>query len=226
VHCSCCGGDFRRFKDFGRPIPRRALCPVCGSLERHRLVWLYIAQRTELFDQKLSLLHIAPEPAIRARLSAQSNLHCVGADLNSELADVKLDLCRLPFPDACFDAVLCNHVLEHVVDDGAALCELHRVLKPGGWACVQAPVDVDLAQTVEDPGTYGPRERERAFGQQDHVRQYGRDYPDRIRAAGFHVEVITLDVQGDPVQAAALGLMVDERIYLGFRDQGAQPGEG
>jgi SAM-dependent methyltransferase len=226
VHCPCCGGHFRRFKPSGQPARNGALCPVCGSLERHRLLWLYIVTRGELLDRELSLLHVAPEPSIRARLSRQPNLHYIGADLDSILADVRLDLCHLPFPAGHFDAVLCNHVLEHVPDDGAALRELYRVLMPGGWACLQAPVNVDLARTAEDPGTYGPQEREQAFGQWDHVRQYGRDYPDRIRAAGFRIEATTLEVQNDPEQAAAHGLMADELLYIGYRDQETPLGEG
>lgn len=190
------------------------------------MLWLYLATQKELFERELKLLHIAPEPGIRARLRRQPNLQYTGAGLDSALADVRLDLCRLPFPTGHFDAVLCNHVLEHVLDDGAALLELHRVLRPGGWACLQSPVNDGLARTVEDPGTYGPREREQAFGQWDHVRQYGRDYPDRIRAAGFRAEAVRLDVQGDEAQAATYGLMSDEVLYIGFRDERTPLGEG
>jgi SAM-dependent methyltransferase len=218
VHCACCGGSFRRFRDFGRPIRRGVMCPVCGSLERHRLVWLYLSRHTKVLDRSLRLLHIAPEPAIHRRLSAQRNLHYVCADLDSDLAKVHLDLCRLPFDDGRFDVVLCNHVLEHVCDDAAALREIRRVLRPGGRACLQVPVDEGLARSVEDPGTYGPEDRLRAFGQADHVRRYGRDYADRIRAAGLRTEIIQMDLQRDRAQAAAFGLMPGERIYVGVRE--------
>ncbi len=161
------------------------------------------------------LLHIAPEPALLSALSGRTGLTCVSGDLVSRTADVRMDVCRLPFPDGAFEAVLCNHVLEHVPDDRSAIRELYRVLAHGGWACLQVPVDLRLHRTTEVLDRLAPEERERRYGQCDHVRQYGRDYPDRLRENGFRVAQIALETQRIPEQTAALGLMADDRIYIG-----------
>jgi SAM-dependent methyltransferase len=189
VECPCCGGKFRRFVPYGvRPRRPRAQCPACGSVERHRLIWLYLRERTDLFVRAQRFLHVAPEASFQARLRAIPGLRYASADLASPLADVRADVQLLPFADGAFDALFCHHVLEHVPDDRAALRELLRVLRPGGWALLQSPIRSGRAETDEDPSVVDPRERERRFGQRDHVRLYGRDYADRLRSAGFAVE--------------------------------------
>jgi SAM-dependent methyltransferase len=188
VECPCCGGRFRRFVPYGvRPRRRNAQCPGCGAVERHRLLWLYLRERTDLFTRPQRLLHVAPEEVFAARLRALPGLRYVSADLSSPRAMLRADVQRLPHPDACFDSILCHHVLEHVQDDRAALAELRRVLRPGGWAILQSPVRKRLATTLEDASVTDPRERERLFGQSDHLRQYGGDYAARLREAGFEV---------------------------------------
>jgi SAM-dependent methyltransferase len=189
VECPCCGGKFRRFVPYGvRPRRPHAQCPACGSVERHRLIWLYLRERTDLFVRAQRMLHVAPEASFQARLRAIPGLRYASADLASRLAGVRADVQRLPFADGAFDALFCHHVLEHVPDDRAAMRELLRVLRPGGWALLQSPIRSRQAETDEDASVVDPRERERRFGQRDHVRLYGRDYADRLRSAGFVVE--------------------------------------
>jgi SAM-dependent methyltransferase len=161
-------------------------CYGCGAYARHRLIWLYLSRETTLTTAPLRLLHVAPsEPMYARRIAELPNVDYVSADLEDPAAMEHWDVTDIPHPDASFDAILCSHVLEHVSDDRRAMAELHRVLRPGGWALIQSPVDWDRATTyeerVEDP--------EAVFGQADHVRFYGRDYDDRLRAAGFDVAV-------------------------------------
>ncbi len=176
-----------RFLSAGVDPRPNALCPFCESLERHRLVWLYLRQRTNLFDLRGKLLHVAPERCLRRRFARLPNLQYVTGDIHGEGVDCRIDLTRLPFLDASFDAVVCNHVLEHVLDDRAAIAEIFRVLRPGGWAILMVPIHQSYAVTFEDPTVVSPDERARVFGQHDHVRICGRDYLDRYRSAGFEL---------------------------------------
>lgn len=189
VTCPVCSRQFRKFLPYGRVRPRpNALCPNCMSLERHRLLWLYLEQRTNFFRTPLKVLHFAPEACFMKRFE---NLHGDGyitADIESPLAKLKIDIHNIPLNDNAFDVVLCNHVLEHVADDLKAMREIRRVLKPGGFAILQVPFFHPVPEiTLEDPSVTDPRERERLYGQRDHVRRYGRDYPLRIESAGLTV---------------------------------------
>lgn len=185
VECPCCDSTFSRFLSHrGRA---HAKCPRCGALERHRVLWLFLESETDLFDRPGAMLHIAPEYAFLRRLSRTRGLRYVTGDFDSALADHKLDVMDLPFAAESFDFSICNHVLEHVEDDRLALGEIHRVLKPNGWVILMCPVDRRRAKTHEDPAVVTPEDRHRVFGQSDHVRLYGRDYPDRLAEAGFAV---------------------------------------
>jgi SAM-dependent methyltransferase len=185
VQSPCCDGSFDFFvRHRGRP---HAKCPRCGALERHRLLWLYLSDRTNLLSSECSLLHFAPERAYAERLKARPGLRYVTADLDSPLAMDKVDITDMPYADGSFDAVLCNHVLEHVDDDRLAMREIRRVLRPGGWAILMTPIDGTRATTLEDPAITTPAERHRVFGQSDHVRLYGRDFATRAAEAGFAV---------------------------------------
>lgn len=201
------GRSYRRLLPYGRiQIRANALAPASLSLERHRLLWLYLQRETDLFSRPQRLLHIAPEWCFLKPLRRLSHLDYVTADLESPWADVHMDIHRMPFADNSFDAVLCNHVLEHVADDRQALREILRVLKPGGWAILQSPVDRSRNETLEDPSVTDPRTREKVFGQDDHVRLYGRDYARRIEEAGFSVDEIdyTAKLSSDEVERYAL----------------------
>lgn len=185
------GKSFRRFLPYGYGKQREnVLSPSTLSLERHRLLWLYLKQETDFFTKPLRVLHFAPEQAFYKRFRNQPNLDYTTTDLNSPLADVKADICDLPFPDDQYDFILCNHVLEHIPDDSKAITELYRVLKPGGTAILQIPQDLEREETFEDDSITDPVERARIFGQYDHVRIYGRDYFDKLRSAGFLVKEV------------------------------------
>ena len=186
------GKTFRKFLPYGYGSPRaNVLSPSTLSLERHRLLWLYLTRETDFFSKPLKVLHVAPEQAFYKRFKNQKNLTYITTDLYSPLADVKADLCALPFEDDSFDVIFCNHVLEHIPDDTQAMCELYRVMKKGGWGIFQVPQDINRAHTFEDDTITDPAERTRIFGQYDHVRVYGLDYFDRLRQVGFEVEEIT-----------------------------------
>ena len=185
------GKSFKSFLPYGYESPREnVLSPSTLSLERHRLLWLYLKNETEFFSKPIKLLHFAPEQAFYNRFKKLDNLDYTTTDLNSPLADVKADICNLPFSDNSFDVILCNHVLEHIPDDTKAMQELYRVLKPGGWGIFQIPQDLKREKTFEDDTIIDKKERARIFGQYDHVRIYGRDYFDKLRSIGFTVEEV------------------------------------
>ncbi|MCL6275166.1 class I SAM-dependent methyltransferase [Muricauda sp. 2012CJ35-5] len=185
------GKSFRKFLPYGYENPREnVLSPSTLSLERHRLLWLYLQNETRFFTDPIKLLHFAPEQAFYLRFRNLKNLTYTTTDLNSPLADVKADICNLPFDEASFDVILCNHVLEHIPDDTKAMQELYRVLKPGGWGVFQIPQDLNRDVTFEDDTITDKKERARIFGQYDHVRIYGRDYFDKLRTIGFTVEAV------------------------------------
>lgn len=185
------GKSFRKFLPYGYEQQREnVLSPSTLSLERHRLLWLYLKNETGLFTEKIKLLHFAPEQAFYKRFQKMENLEYTTTDLNSPLADVKADICNLPFKDNSFNFILCNHVLEHIPDDTKAMKELYRVLSPGGIAILQIPQELNRATTFEDNSITSKKERARIFGQYDHVRVYGRDYFDKLRSIGFKVKEV------------------------------------
>jgi predicted SAM-dependent methyltransferase len=183
--------SFRKFLPYGYGQQRpNALSPSTLSLERHRLIWLYLKNETDFFTAPKKVLHIAPEQCFLKVFKSQKNLNYTTADLYSPIADVKADICDLPFEENSFDVVFCNHVLEHITDDKKAMSELFRVLKPGGMGIFQIPQDLTLETTYEDFSITNPEERKKHFGQYDHVRVYGKDYFDRLRVVGFTVNEI------------------------------------
>ena len=188
VECPVCNSTFSKMLPYGRIVSREnALCPECLSLERHRLMWLFLKNKTDFFTANIKLLHVAPEHCFIDRFEKLPNLDYITADIESPLAKVKMDVHAIPFEANTFDVVFCNHVLEHVDNDIKAMQEMLRVLKPGGWAILQSPIDPTRQVTFEDPTITDPAERERVHGQDDHMRTYGLDYGDRIRSSGFLV---------------------------------------
>jgi len=182
------GKSFKTFLPYGYAKQRpNVLSPSTLSLERHRLLWLYLQRETDFFSSPKKVLHFAPEQAFYKRFKKQPNLDYTTTDLESPLADVKADICNLPFEDNSFDMILCNHVLEHIPDDTKAMQELYRILKPGGMGIFQIPQDMSRAVTFQDDSITDPKERTLIFGQYDHVRVYGRDYFDKLRSIGFTV---------------------------------------
>lgn len=210
--CPICDSRVRAFRPFGVRARPDARCPVCGSLERHRLYWRYLHERTTLFQEpRKKLLHVAPEPALAQRYASCPAIEYLSADLDSPLAMLRMDLTDIPFPDDTFDVIICSHVLEHVSDDARAMRELWRVLRRGGWSLLQVPIGAET--TIEDPRVQTPEERERVFKQRDHVRVYGRDYRDRLERAGFAVIVEDYVAQLPAEEARRMGLRRGEASY-------------
>jgi len=142
------------------------------------------------------------------------NLDYVTADLESPLAKVKMDIHKVPFGDNTFDVIFCNHVMEHVQDDIKAMSELRRVMKPTGWAVIQVPFFYPLKEdTFEDSEITGSTDREKAFGQDDHVRMYGKDYPERLRKAGFTVREDNFVKSLSTEDIERFALLPDEVIF-------------
>ena len=220
AECPVCGAKYRKFLPYGYVHTRaNALCPKCLSLERHRLLWLYLTRETDLLKCYPRTLHIAPEVCIMRHLNPHFAGHpgqYVTADLESPLADLHFDVQQIPLADDSVDVILCNHLLEHVADDRKALCELYRILKPGGWGILLSPVEADYEQTFEDDTITDPDERTRIFGQYDHRRIYGADYPDRLRAAGF--EAADIDYAATFTDAEReLYALPEDHIYVVYK---------
>jgi len=204
--CTVCGKSSRRFRRFGTVPRENAQCAYCGSLERHRFLWLFLTNKTDLFDgNQKKVLHVAPEPCLENRLRERIGVGYITADLFNSRAMVKMDITNIKYPDQSFDVVYCSHVLEHVQDDKQAIREFHRVLKKNGWAILLVP-PISSGKTYEDPSIIAPEARLIAFGQKDHVRRYGKDYVDRLREAGFKIEVIEVNDIAAENEAILMGL--------------------
>ena len=214
VECPICGSTYSRFLPFNRP---NALCYTCKSLERHRLVYLYLKNKTDFFEGEKRILHFAPEKCLHDVIRKYPNLRYETADLMTTYIDAigvmpdhVMSVTDIKFPDNTFDMVICNHVFELVPDDATGMREIYRVLKPNGYAIIQGAVNNSLPQTVETQAL-SPEERRRIAGAHQHVRRYGRDYRDRLTAAGFRVEVSPYVKELDWKR---YGLMVDEEVYV------------
>ncbi len=204
-HCPVCSRSARLFRPAGIVKRLDANCPFCGAMERHRLTWHYLEKNSDLFNgQAKAVLHVAPEPCFSGLLKRRLGSSYLTADLTDPKAMVRMDITAITYASDHFDVILCNHVLEHIPDDRLAMRELCRVLKPGGWALLLVPIVAEL--TEEDPSITEPKERLKQYGHEEHVRNYGRDYADRLRSCGFTVEVIL------PSALAS----TDECIRMGF----------
>ncbi len=209
------GRTYRRLLPYGRVSSRaNALAPGSLSLERHRLLWLYLKTKTNLFSEEVKLLHVAPEYCFIKRFKNQKNIDYITGDLISPWADVKMDIRKIPFDNNTFDAVICNHVLEHVDEDAVSMREFFRVMKPGGWGIFQVPVDYTRETTLEDPTINTPALREKHYWQRDHVRLYGRDYASKLEAAGFRVTPDNFVSELEPALALRYALPMDEIVYF------------
>ncbi len=214
VECTVCGKQYRKFLPYGNMGQDNRLCPSCLSLERHRLIWLFLKNKTNFFTEKLNVLHIAPEQPFYKRFAKLKNLNYVTADLESPIAKVKMDIREMPFEDNTFDVLLCNHVLEHIDNELKATSEIYRVLKPGGWAILQVPLDINLDTTYEDLSITDPKEREKHFGQYDHVRVYGNDYAQRLEKSGLKVTADDFVQSFNEIEIEKYRFDKNEKIYF------------
>ncbi len=224
VKCPICGSKFEIFGSFGLKKRTNAQCYQCGSLERHRLMFLYINNKIEFpvnHFKPLKILHFAPSrPLFNAFLNID-DIEYVPCDLfnehyNKRLSTskvIKVDITNIPFQDNYFDFILCSHVLEHIPNDKLAMLELYRVMKKGGSGIFQVPIDYDRETTFEDWSITDPKEREKAFGQFDHVRWYGRDYKIKLENLGFTVDENNYVNTFSNEEIFEYGLMKSELVY-------------
>lgn len=209
--CPICQGSFKSMLDGGFDLPinyekkiigagrrKNMVCPGCSSTDRERLLYTYLNNSPGLLKPLVKVLHIAPERGLSKYLNNISKSNYVSGmkyhegfyyGKTSRLFDIQ----ELPFENNRFELVVCNHVLEHVQDDRKAMHELYRVMQPGATAILQVPWSPVIEETIEDPSVKDPKEREKKFGQFDHVRLYGHDYPKRLQNAGFEVDTVTLE---------------------------------
>lgn len=218
-HCSICKGRFRKLLDYGVIKRTNAKCPRCGCLERHRLLWLYLENRTDFFRAPLKILDIAPPKYFQDKIRKHEKIDYLSADLSSASTMVEMDITDIQLPNDQFDCIICYHVLEHIPDDKKAMKELYRVLKPGGWAIIQSFSDNKLEKTFEDPSITSPEERERLFGLSDHVRVYGRDYKERLEGAGFTIRMDDYVKELGEEKTREYCLPSDEIIYYSTKVQ-------
>jgi predicted SAM-dependent methyltransferase len=221
--CPFCYKSLRKFLPWGLNLPsslkgriigagsRHVLCPFCGSKDRERLVYLFIKNKNLLKTNKtIKLLHVAPEKNLQKFIQKLPNINHTSVDLNSPFVDLKMDITAMKFPNNHFDVIICNHVLEHIENDRKAMSELYRVLKPEGWAILQVPISLSLDKTFEDSKIKTDVQRKKSFGQEDHVRIYGKDYKNRLEEVGFKVNLEKLDRKSNNKCA----LNKDENIYF------------
>ena len=221
VTCPVCEKSFSKFLSYGSEVAHRenVLCPYDLTLERHRLMWLYLRDHSNfLTAPHLKVLHIAPEQCFHSRFKKQKNIDYLTADIESPIADMHFDLHEIPLEDNQFDVVFCNHVMEHVQDAKRCMSELYRVMKPGGWAIMQVPQDFSRETTYEDWSITSPEDREKHFWQKDHVRLFGKDYPQWLESVGFRVVPFDKEKVLGADQVERYRLQKEEVLYIIHKD--------
>tara|TARA_A100001015_G_scaffold224402_1_gene253040 strand:+ start:1621 stop:2379 length:759 start_codon:yes stop_codon:yes gene_type:complete len=209
------GSSYSKFLSYGyKSIRKNALCPGTLSLERHRLLWLYLDKETNILSSNLKVLHVAPEQIFYKKFRNFKHWNYLTFDINSPIADIKGDLKSMKFKDESFDLIICNHVLEHIEDDRRALKEIYRVLKRGGISILQVPININRKQTFEDFNITSHKQREKYFGQYDHVREYGLDFKERIEEIGFEVEMLNYGVNFSKKMKIKYGLLENDLIPI------------
>ena len=213
------GSSYRKFLPYGyQKLRQNALCPGTLSLERHRLLWLYLDRETTFLKDTIRVLHVAPEQVFYKKFKSFNKWDYSTTDLQSPLADIKADICNLPFEENTYDLILCNHVFEHIIDDKKAMSELYRILKKGGTLIAQVPLDETRKETFEDDGITDRKKRTIIFGQYDHVRIYGQNYYSRLEAAGFKVSRIDMMKKLTSKEIKYFGLPIQEDIPIGEKE--------
>ncbi len=216
VVCTCCKSRFREFAPFGDSRRKNAWCPKCESLERHRLLWMYFENRTNLYKSPLKVLHIAPETVFFHLFRKQKNIDYHPGDIYPHLypkGTVYFDLLNHDLPDNSFDVIICNHVFQYIEDDKKAMQNIYKLMKKGGWGIMQVPIDTTRSVTYEDNSITDPLEREKAFGLKEHVRYYSYDYADKLRNAGFNVTVDDYTAQFTEQEIYKYGFWKGDAVY-------------
>lgn len=220
-YCVVCSSKLHMFYPFNHR--HFARCPFCNSLERHRLLWYFLENEMQgFFLSPIKLLHIAPEKNFFSMFSSISNIEYVPADLSPNKypgGTIKMDCTDIQYPNNTFDAIIANHVLEHIPDDARAMRELYRVLKPFGWAILNVPLEIGMSQTDEDASLTNPRTRLERFGQSDHFRLYGKDYLQRLQKAGFNVRLVDYFETMDNFETFKYGFKKNKPLVFCRKDE-------
>ena len=224
--CNICNGNFHKLLPIGidnTPSKniigagyRYTVCPKCNSTDRERLLYWYIINKKNIFysQKTINLLHIAPEKNLHRMFKVSNKINYFSGDLNPLVADIKIDITNIKFENNFFDFIICNHVLEHVKDDKKAMRELFRVLKPDGEAILQVPISKYNQETFEDFSITSPVEREKYFGQKDHVRIYGKNYKEKLENVAFKVYLFDIKTFLSIKKIKKYGLNKDEILYI------------
>jgi SAM-dependent methyltransferase len=214
VTCPICEREFKSYVG-----SETGCCPGCQTRDRCRLMWVFLRdQRPQLLSDSKAILQIAPDPGLESLFRNMQGVRYLSGDLYEPEALVRLDLTNLDLPDTCFDLVICIHVLAHVSNDRKAMREIHRVLRPGGTALIMTPLAGDRDETFEDPSIIGPDAREKAYGEWDFVRTYGRDFEERLKEANLDVEKLFPAEDLSDEHRKVLGVWND-RIFVCSRKQ-------
>jgi len=224
--CIFCNGHFRRLLPTGLENEtalsiigggyRYALCPKCHSTDRERLIYWYIANKTNILNSQnsIKLLHIAPEKNLKKVFRNSNKIQYIDGDLNLLAADKKIDITDINFEDIFFDVIICSHVLEHIVDNRKVTYELFRVLRPEGFAILQVPISKKAKETFEDFTITTPEGREKYFGQKDHIRIYSKDYKNRFESVDFKLDLYGIKNDLTIKEIKILGLNQEEILYI------------
>ncbi|MEJ7735789.1 MAG: methyltransferase domain-containing protein [Chitinophagaceae bacterium] len=221
VYCVCCQSSFKAFAPFGViKLPNR-LCLECDSLERDRLLWMYLEKRTNLYKEPVRLLHVAPERLFFKKFSSLETIDYHPVDMypsHYPEGTKFLDLLNNDVPSNSYDAIICNHVFQYIEEDKKAMKAVYEMLQPGGWAILQVPIDWKREVTYEDYTITDPKERERVYGLSEHVRWYGRDYPARLESIGFKVRADDFIESFTQAEIARYGFWKGQRIFYCVKD--------
>jgi len=215
-YCPVCDRFIRKFTPFGLPKRDNAECPFCLVMERHRLLFLFLKKKTNIFSAKLKVLDFGPEVHLQKIFRKMNNLDYISTDINPENAMVQMDIQEITFEDCYFDFILCIHVLEHVPDDVKAIKELYRVLKPGGYAIINSPINKNIKEIREEVSKF----YDIKTGYNEHMREYGLDYKKKLEEAGFEVEIFNFLKELNKISRATFGLLdYHEDIYLCYKSK-------
>lgn len=213
-YCPCCERYLRKFAPFGEPRRLNAECPFCYVMERHRIRYLFFKNRTNFFSANLRVLDVGPEFFLQKIFRSLPNLDYVSADINPDNAMLQMDVTAIKFEDNSFDFILCLSVIEHVVNDKKAICELFRVLKHGGYAIIEVPINYDLKETVE----FLTKNEKIHHNKDLHVREYGPDFIDLLKKIGFKIYIINFKKELPINKINFYGLMnCEENIYICYK---------
>jgi len=213
-YCPVCqkkSGLFITSKD---GLRENAVCPSCGSFERQRFFMLVFNKFSFINPDKYTMLDIAPTFCLQKVFKGNSNIEYVSFDISSPLAEIKGDITKMIFENNSFDIIICSHVLEHIENDLTALSEINRVLKSNGKAFFQIPLDKKMKSTFEDKTITNPEQRKEIYGQSDHVRIYGLDFPERLEKTGWTYEIINCSDTFDESLIRKYCLLEDEQIFV------------